>query len=127
MNNDENSNLARLSKHQAQKAARMIPKAPSMKVNLMDQMVPPHHKSFQFYVGPDLTDSESKGWTDASGGLDLTVRSMLESGHMPAPKSILSLAGSTPTKSDVAPSVQVGEAIGGLPEMAALCLRIRWP
>lgn len=124
MNNDENSNLARLSKHQAQKAARMIPKAPSMKVNLMDQMVPPHHKSFQFYVGPDLTDSESKGWTDASGGLDLTVRSMLESGHMPAPKSILSLAGSTPTKSDVAPSVQVGEAIGGLPEMAALCLRI---
>lgn len=121
--NEEEYTAERLKQQMMQQRQQMTkPKVPTL--SLIEAAVPPHHNTYQFYVGAKHTDGESGGWADESGGVHRIIRSMLDEGHMPAPKSLICLAGSTPSKADVDPKVVVSQAVGGLPEMAALCMRL---
>jgi hypothetical protein len=122
MNGEDNSAEKLRQQMRKRQQRKTEPKVPSL--SLVKAAVPPHFNTYQFFVGPEHTDSEAGGWADETGGIHRIVRSMLDEGHMPTPKSLICLAGSTPTKADVAPKVVVSQAVGGLPEMAGFCMRI---
>ena len=48
------------------------PKVPSL--SLVEVTVPPHFNTYQFFVGPEHTDSEAGGWADETGGIHRIVR-----------------------------------------------------
>ena len=95
----------------------------SLNVDLTNVQMPPHHKSYQFFVGHEFAPGDN-GWVTNQSGHERIVKSMLDNKQLPLAKSVVYLSGSTPTNANIDVSVEVGDPVGGLPEMMAFCLSL---